>query len=98
MPTKDFSVLDPRTPEGEACIAKFDAAVEAKDRELNEGAHNQTVDQQYANLCAAIDNAIQTTLPNKTRGKAIIARKVSERTRKLFDQRTQMGKGNMKWT
>ena len=27
-PTKDFGVLDPSTPEGEICIAKFDAAVD----------------------------------------------------------------------
>ena len=35
-PTKDFGALDPRTAEGAACIAAFDAAVDAKDKELNE--------------------------------------------------------------
>ena len=49
-------------------------------------------------MCAAIDYAIQAVLPNKKRGRAI-ARKVSQRTRSLFDKRTQMGRDrSKKWT
>ena len=96
-PTKDFGTLDPSTAEGEACIAKFDAAFEAKAKELSECEGIPSIDQQYDDLCAAISHAIQSTLPNRKRGKAI-ARKVSTRTRKLFEKRTQMGKDKIKRT
>ena len=96
-PAKDFNTLDPHTPEGETSIAKFDEAVDEKDKELKADAENLTIEQQYANMRAAIDHAIQSTLPNKKRG-GRIARKVSKRTRDLFDKRTQMSKDKKKRT
>ena len=80
-----------------ACIAKFNAAVEAKDRELNEGVRNPTIEQLYANLCEAISYAMESTLPSKKRGKTI-ARRVSSKTRDLFDKRTKMGQDGAKRT
>ena len=98
VPCKDFGVLRSNTTEGVLCIAKFNEAVEAKEKELSEALQNPTIEQQYANLCEAISHAIESTLPSKKRGKTP-ARKVSKRTRDLFDKRTEMGKhSGAKWT
>ena len=83
------------TPEGKAITAEFNEVVEAKVIELSNGETTQSVEQLYEILCAAINYAIKTVLPDKKTGKRV-RRKVSTRTKKLFEKRTRLDKSKTK--
>ena len=95
--TKDFSALDASTLTGRQTIAEFNKVVDEKTEELSAGHETYTIAQQYTNLCAAVNHAIQSVLPDKKKGKRF-ARVVSKRTRDLFKVREKMDKSNAKRT
>ena len=92
---RNFLALNPNTPDGQALISKFDSAIEKKALEIS--CERQTIEQQYENLCMAIDFAMQSVLPTRTKTKCT-TRTVSQRTKALFEKRTSMGKSDKKWS
>ena len=86
---KDFNCLYDKKSVRKA----FEAAVATKLRDLDYDVGDSTT-EMYAKMCAAIHHAIATTLPDRER-RSNIRRKVSDRTKRLFEQRQLLrGKGN----
>ena len=85
---KDFSVLTKNDKEGKAIREKFDATVEKKLATL---AHSQKDDTRklYHDMCAAISHAVDTVLPTVPKQRRV-KRKVSERTKALYEKRSNM--------
>ena len=94
---KDLNALDAKTEKGRALIKEFDDAVTTKTAELRAKGQERTVEQQYADLRTAITHAIEAVLPNTQTSKRT-KREVSDRTKKLFERRTKMGKAKTKWS
>ena len=92
---KDYKQLLRKDGVGAKLREKFDASIKEKLAELGE---NISVDDQYDNMVKAISYAVKTTLPDKKAMKGV-KREVSERTRQLYEQRTNMGRAKKKkWT
>ena len=81
-PSKDFQSLH-----SQVTLQKFDKAVLAKAAELQFNAQADTTTQMYDKLCTAIHHAIDTVLPERVMRKRI-KREVSEKTKSLYDKRT----------
>ena len=86
IPDKDFNVLLEGDPRRNKYLQDFNAAVQLKHDELSANGANDA-HTLYANMSAAIAHAIDKVLPTVIRTKGV-KRKVSVRTRKLYDQRT----------
>ena len=87
-PCRDFQSLRERST-----LAKFDEAVSKKAKELCFDADKDTTTQLYSKLCDAIQHAVQSTLPERVMRKGV-KREVSEQTKALFNQRTNLkGRG-----
>ena len=85
---KDFQSL--RTQD---TLDKFDSAVIAKKSELQFDATKDSTTQLYDKLCKAIQHAVETVLPKRIKRNGV-KREVSEKTRALFDERTNLrGRG-----
>ena len=87
-PVPDFSVLQGgSTPDARRTkyVQRFDQAVQDKLKEL-EYSVADTAAATYDKLCKAIEDAATSILPKKRRKKGI-KRKVSKRTRVLYDER-----------
>ena len=83
-PVKDFdSLKHPMT------LAEFESAVQLKLKKLRYDAATDTTTTMYNKICDAVSHAVETTIPTVTRKKGVI-RKVSDRTKELFDRRTKM--------
>ena len=79
-PVPDYSVL-----REDKYVQMFERAVQAKLQSLQFSKADETADM-YAKMCAAITHAAKEVLP-KTKRKSTIQRKVSKRTRALYDTR-----------
>ena len=95
---KDLYALNPKTKQGKALIKTFDEAIQAKviELQLQADGSERTVERQHADMRTAITHAIETVLPDKKKFKRT-ERVVSERTKALFEQRTEMGRATKKW-
>ena len=91
---KDFAAL--MAPDNEL-ISKFNAAIDSKTSEINSSASIRSIEQEYDDLCTAITYAIQEVLPTRRKSNGP-TRAVSQRTKDLFDRRTEMGKDKGKWS
>jgi hypothetical protein len=86
-PAKDFSLL---SKDGDKAIkAKFDEAVATKLAELHSDADKDSTQKIYADMCTAITHAVNTVLPTVKKRRRV-KRKVSERTKALYEQRSNM--------
>ena len=100
QPAKDFEPLyaqkysaTGKLLPNEAKIA-FEEAIKAKLLELDYDEVDDDPAAMYDKICTAIHHAIDTTLPDRAK-RSNIRRKVSDRTKRLFDQRQLLrGKGN----
>ena len=94
---KDFDCLFTRTcdqagnPTATGCMRKFEEAVTQKLAELEYDATVDSTTTMYDKMCASIHFAIDTVLPTRRRGTGV-HRKVSEKTRALFEKRTALCK------
>ena len=87
-PAKDFSVLAKSDSQGQEIRDKFESAVTTRLATLNYSKDNDTA-KLYHDMCVAISHAVDTvllTVPRRRR----VKRKVSERTKALYEQRTNM--------
>ena len=92
---RNYNALNPNTPEGLRLISKFNSVIEEK--VLETSSDSQTIEQQYDTLCMAINFAMQSVLPIREKSQHA-KRAVSQRTKALFEKRTNMGKSDKKWS
>ena len=97
-PRRDFACLytqerDRRgQPKKTGCMIKFEEVVEGKLSELGYNAIKDSTTEMYEKMCVAIHTAMHTILPSRRRRSSAVRRRVSERTKNLFKQRTALRK------
>ena len=91
-PVKDFSCLGQGPDESgqqPTTLRDFDVAVQSKLEQLSYDAETDNATDMYDKMCEAIHFAVETVLPTVTKTNGV-HRKVSARTKALFEKRTEM--------
>ena len=68
-------------------MSEFEDAIKSKLKELDYASEQGEASKMYNKFCSAVHYAVQTVLPTRTR-KNDIKRNVSERTKSLYEERT----------
>ena len=102
QPAKDFDCIYAQEQDGQGNPTvnqkrlAFIKAIEDKLADLQYDEVDDNTTEMYEKICAAIHHAIDTTLPDCEKRQGV-KRKVSERTKDLFERRQKLrGKGNGK--
>ena len=73
------------------CMIQFEEVVSKKLKELAYDATTNSATEMYDKICESINFAMDTVLPTRRRGTGV-HRKVSEKTRALYEKRTRLCK------